>query len=86
MMRSISSVLVGETKEIECFRPREIKTTLLVPVKEHLPWRLLRKLLRKPAPMKTVPWTRTEWDKVGGTIWVVGTEDGPRVEGPLGGA
>jgi len=80
-MRSLSSILVGETKEIECFRRCEVETTVTCPIVEPLLRRLMRQVLRRPTPMETVPWVETTWEKVGGTIWVIGTDEGPRVQG-----
>lgn len=76
-MRSISSVIVGETKQITCVRPRKVKRSDILAVPERFWQRLVRKALRRPAPTVTREWTETVWDKVGETIWVVGTEDGP---------
>lgn len=76
-VRTISGVLVGETLEIDCHRRVASQVTLTVAVKERLLGRMLRMALRRPAPTKTIPWTESKWEKVGQTIWVIGTEDGP---------
>jgi len=76
-MRTVSGVLVGETKEITCFRRMEVGTTLTAPAKGRLLARLVRRALRRPAPTETIPWTESKWEKVGRTVWVIGTEDGP---------
>ena len=78
-MRSISGVLVGEVKEIECFRPRKVDRLVTLPLPEGIGRRLIRRLLRRPQPTIERNWPATEWDKVGPTIWVIGTDNGPEV-------
>jgi hypothetical protein len=78
-MRTISGILVGEIKEIQCMRRREVETTITRPIKERRFQRLLRRLLRRPIPMETIPWRDVEWINVGDKMYIVGTEDGPQV-------
>ena len=78
-MRTISGILVGEIKEIQCMRRREVETTITRPIKERRFQRLLRRLLRRPIPMVTIPWRETKWDRMGDKMYIVGTEDGPQV-------
>lgn len=78
-MRTISGIEVGEIKEIQCRRRREVATTYERPISEGRLKSLLRRLLRRPRPMETIPWTKYEWDEVGEPMYLVGTEDGPQV-------
>ena len=78
-MRTISGILVGEIKEIQCSRQRKVASTIERPIREGTFKRLLRRLFRQPTPMETIPWTESVWDDVGGKFYIVGTEDGVQV-------
>jgi hypothetical protein len=79
LQRVLSVIAIGEIKQIRCTRRYDVEITVTDPAQEHLFIRLMRKVLRRPTPRKTMPYTTWQYEDIGNPIYVVGTEDGPRL-------
>lgn len=81
-MRSFSGIMVGETQEMQCYRWREVETTITQRVKERKWRRLIRQLFRQAPPTKTIPWIERTSEPVGRPMWLIGTEEGIEIARP----
>lgn len=76
MAFTLSSIIIGDKLELRCCRRVLRPTTIAVPADESPGQRLLRRLLRGPQPMKTIPWQDLSFEDVGPPLVLMGTEEG----------